>query len=43
MLNNIQSGSLIYGEESIAIRTGTSEVWIGTQQGDEYRKENTGM
>ena len=29
--------------EGIAIRTGTSEVQIGTQQGNEYRKDNTGM
>jgi len=41
--NNIQSESVIYGEESIAIRNGGIEVGIGTQQGDEYRKENTGM
>ena len=29
--------------EGIAIKTETLEVQIGTQQGDEYRKENTGM
>ena len=37
-----QSESLIYESESIAIRNGNS-VGIGTQQGNEYRKENTGM
>ena len=35
---------VLYTEsEGIAIRTGTLEVQIGTQQGNEYRKENTGM
>jgi len=29
--------------EIIVIRTGTLEVQIRTQQGNEYRKENTGM
>ena len=43
ILNTIQSGSLRYESESIAIRNGNIRVQIGTQQGDEYRKENTGM
>ena len=41
ILNNIQSKSLIYESESIAIRNGKYQV--GTQQGNEYRKDNTGM
>ena len=47
---NIQTYQITYKvrvlymeSESIAIRTGTLEVWIGTQQGNEYRKDNTGM
>jgi len=43
ILNNIQSESLIYKSESIAIRNGNIRVQIRTQQSNEYRKENTGM
>ena len=47
---NIQTYQITYKvrvlymeSESIAIRTGTLEVQIGTQQGNEYQKKNTGM
>ena len=43
ILNNIQSESLIHKSESIAIRDGNIGVWIGTQQGNEFRKDNTAM
>ena len=43
ILNNIQSEGLIYKSESIAIRNRKYQKWVRTQQGDEYRKDNTGM
>jgi len=43
--NNIQCGGLyIHKSESIAIRNGEYiGIQTGTQEGDEYSKDNTGM
>ena len=41
--NNIKSKGLIYKPENIAIRNGKYWSMVGTQEGNEYSKDNTGM